>query len=202
MLPEPPGKRFAVPGEKVGDLIGEALMIGLAAGGWRKRPVSVGTRSTLEPGVVIGVEIPVPGLVGSVVAAFYYLRLIKALSRTEIEQPRVFLFFIARNVARSLGKRRRFEAKLFRSATEADLGDIADAQMRTEQQVIARQQLRLVAAAIDDLPPRCREVFLLSAFDGLANSQIADRLGISQRMVEKHIAKAVLDTYQRCRDFF
>ncbi|WP_279357673.1 RNA polymerase sigma factor [Methylobacterium indicum] len=131
-----------------------------------------------------------------------YLRLIKALSRTEIEQPRVFLFFIARNVARSLGKRRRFEAKLFRSATEADLGDIADAQMRTEQQVIARQQLRLVVAAIDDLPPRCREVFLLSAFDGLANSQIADRLGISQRMVEKHIAKAVLDTYQRCRDFF
>ncbi|MFC7662754.1 hypothetical protein ACFQWF_07975 [Methylorubrum suomiense] len=36
----------------------------------------------------------------------------------------------------------------------------------------------------------------------MPNSAIALRLGISQRMVEKHIAKAVLDTYQRCRDFF
>jgi len=131
-----------------------------------------------------------------------YLRLIKALGRAEIEQPRVFLFFVARNVAASLGKRRRFEANLFRSATDLDVADRADEQVRTEQQIIARQQLRLVAAAVDDLPPRCREVFLLSAFDGLANGEIATRLGISQRMVEKHVAKAVLETYQRCRDFF
>lgn len=131
-----------------------------------------------------------------------YLRLIKALGRAEIEHPRVFLFFVARNVANSLGKRRRFEANLFRSATDLDLADRADEQARTEQQIIARQQLRLVAAAIDELPPRCREAFLLSAFDGLANSAIANRLGISQRMVEKHVAKALLDTHRRCRDFF
>ncbi len=131
-----------------------------------------------------------------------YLRLVRALSRTEIEQPRVFLFFVARNVALSLGKRRRFEANLFRSASHFDLAGITDEQVRTEQQVIARQQLRLVAAAIDELPPRCREAFLLSAFDGFTNGEIAARLGISQRMVEKHVAKAVLETHRRCRDYF
>ncbi|GJE74971.1 RNA polymerase sigma factor [Methylorubrum suomiense] len=131
-----------------------------------------------------------------------YLRMVRALSQTEIEQPRVFLFFVARNVANTLGKRRRFEAQLFRSASEVSLDDITDERVRIQQQVIARQQLRLVAAAIDALPPRCREAFLLSAFDGLSNGEIAGRLGISKNMVEKHLMKALLHTRRTCRDFF
>ncbi|MBO1020472.1 sigma-70 family RNA polymerase sigma factor [Methylobacterium sp. SD274] len=131
-----------------------------------------------------------------------YLRLIKALNRTEIEHPPIFLFFVARNVANSLGKRRRFEADLFRQVTDVHLASGVDETIRTEEQVVARQQLRLVAAAIDELPPRCREVFLLSAFDGLANGEIAARLGISRNMVEKHLMKALLHTRRRCADFF
>lgn len=130
------------------------------------------------------------------------LRLLKALATTDIEHPRVFLFHIARNVAATLGQRRRFEAGLFRSLTDEDLAAIADPWARGEQGLIARQQLRLVAAAIDALPPRCREAFLLSAFDGLANGEIAARLGISRNMVEKHVAKALLHTRRPCRDFF
>lgn len=131
-----------------------------------------------------------------------YLRLLKALATTDIEHPRLFLFHLARNVAATLDQRRRFETSLFRSMTDVDLTDVADPHARTEQLVIARQQLRLVAAAVDDLPSRCREVFLLSAFDGLANGEIAARLGISRNMVEKHVAKALLHTRRRCRDFF
>lgn len=131
-----------------------------------------------------------------------YLRLVRALTRVEIEHPRIFLFHVARNVAANVGRRRRFEANLFRSLTDVDLSIVVDAQARTEQQVIARQQLRLVAAAIDELPPRCRETFLLSAFDGLANGEISARLGITRNMVEKHLMKALLHTRRRCCDFF
>lgn len=42
------------------------------------------------------------------------------------------------------------------------------------------------------LSPRQREVFLLNRMDGYSFTQIADRLGISLSMVEKHAAKAVL----------
>lgn len=131
-----------------------------------------------------------------------YLRLVKALTRTDIEHPSIFLFHIARNVALTLGRRRRFEASLFQSLTSLDLTEVVDPQARTEQQVIARQQLRLVAAAIDDLPPRCRQVFVLSAFDGLTNGEIAARLGITRNMVEKHLMKALLHTRRNCREFF
>ncbi|HEY0686151.1 MAG TPA: sigma-70 family RNA polymerase sigma factor [Steroidobacter sp.] len=42
------------------------------------------------------------------------------------------------------------------------------------------------------LSPRRREVFLLNRVEGYSFPQIADRLGITLSMVEKHAAKAVL----------
>ncbi|MDP4026643.1 sigma-70 family RNA polymerase sigma factor [Methylobacterium sp. NEAU 140] len=131
-----------------------------------------------------------------------YLRLIKALTTTDLEHPRLFLFHLAHNVATNIGKRRRFEAGLFRSMSELDLTEIEDGRVRTEVQVIARQQLRLVAAAIDALPPRCREAFLLSTFEGLTNGEVALSLGVSRNMVEKHLIKALLHIRRHCQDFF
>lgn len=45
--------------------------------------------------------------------------------------------------------------------------------------------------AIDKLPPKCKEVFLLSRNNDLTNKQVAERLGISINTVEKHIGKAL-----------
>lgn len=45
--------------------------------------------------------------------------------------------------------------------------------------------------AIDNLPPRCRETFLLGKRDGLSYIQIADRLGISVKTVENQMGKAL-----------
>ena len=44
--------------------------------------------------------------------------------------------------------------------------------------------------AIDKLPERCREVFLLSKRDGLSNEEIADELGISIKTVKNQMTKA------------
>lgn len=45
--------------------------------------------------------------------------------------------------------------------------------------------------AIDRLPARCREIFLLSKRDGLTYTEIADELGISVKTVENQISKAL-----------
>ena len=41
------------------------------------------------------------------------------------------------------------------------------------------------------LPPRCREVFYMSRFEGLNNREIAQRTRTSIQNVEKHISKAL-----------
>jgi len=44
--------------------------------------------------------------------------------------------------------------------------------------------------AIDKLPGRCREIFVLSKVEGLSNKQIAEQLGISVKTVEAQMTTA------------
>ena len=44
--------------------------------------------------------------------------------------------------------------------------------------------------AIDELPKKCREIFLMSKRDGLSNSEIAEELDLSVKTVKNQITKA------------
>ena len=49
----------------------------------------------------------------------------------------------------------------------------------------------VIARTLDSLPPRCREVFILSRFEGIPHRRIADILGISLSTVDNHIYNAL-----------
>lgn len=49
----------------------------------------------------------------------------------------------------------------------------------------------LFAKAMEQLPPKCREVFMLSRLSGHTYKQIADGLGISVKTVENQMGKAI-----------
>lgn len=51
-----------------------------------------------------------------------------------------------------------------------------------------QEQINLV---IDNLPDRCRKVFIMSRFGGMKNKEIASELQISLTAVEKHITRAL-----------
>jgi RNA polymerase sigma-70 factor (family 1) len=46
-------------------------------------------------------------------------------------------------------------------------------------------------AAINRLPDKCKEVFILSRFEELSNKEISEKLNISIKTVENHITKAL-----------
>jgi RNA polymerase sigma-70 factor (ECF subfamily) len=49
--------------------------------------------------------------------------------------------------------------------------------------------------AIDRLPPQCRAAFALRVFHECSYKEVADRLGISAKTVEKHIARGLRETH-------
>lgn len=48
-----------------------------------------------------------------------------------------------------------------------------------------------IMKSLRHLPPKCKEVFVLSRQNGLTYGEIADNLGISKKTVENHMVKAL-----------
>ena len=129
------------------------------------------------------------------VAQDAYLRLLRLAPRAPLDNPRAYLFQVAANAARDRLVRERRRNGLLGGGPVPEA--TACARPDAEAEAMARDRLRILSEAVDELPPRCREVFLMSRLDGLANPEIASRLGISRNMVEKHVIKAMLHCRRR-----
>lgn len=53
-----------------------------------------------------------------------------------------------------------------------------------------KHRIKTVESAIEKLPPRCKEIFLLSKFEQLKYQEIANQLNISVKTVEAQMGKA------------
>jgi RNA polymerase sigma-70 factor (ECF subfamily) len=60
-----------------------------------------------------------------------------------------------------------------------------------ERNIIARDELRRLQAALDRLPPRCREAVVLGRIEGLSGREIAARMGITEQAVSAHLINGV-----------
>ena len=102
------------------------------------------------------------------------------------------LFRIANNLVFEYHRtRKRHHAGDHVSLTEMD--ELQTPAPSVESIIDARRAIDiLLKRTIIELPPKCRLAFMLSRFDGMSYPQIAQRMGISVKMVEKHITKALL----------
>ena len=60
-----------------------------------------------------------------------------------------------------------------------------------EQEVNKTELEEALFNAINQLPPKCKSIFKLNRFEGMTNSEIAERLKLSKRTVETQISKAL-----------
>lgn len=63
--------------------------------------------------------------------------------------------------------------------------------VETDKGLVYQEFENKILNEIEKLPPKCRMVFKMSRFDAFSNSEIAEKLSISERTVEKHLSDAV-----------
>ena len=101
------------------------------------------------------------------------------------------LFAVTRNAALSVTRRRRLEARWHTAQDDESAGhDVADGAPGPDHVVEARERESAMRHAVETLPPRSREAFLLRWREQLTYSEIAAAMGISVKTVEKQLGAA------------
>jgi len=127
-----------------------------------------------------------------------YLRVMNRVSVSRLDaEVRSYLFQTATNLARDHHRRQAFRvhAALEDTPEERLLAD----EPTPEQRLAAGQTGRALRAAIEAMPEQTRAVFLLAKTQELPYEQIAQRLGVGQRTVERRMAEAMALLVERLR---
>jgi len=116
-----------------------------------------------------------------------YLRLVRYRTQHTVENVGAFLVRTAVNIGVDNYRHDRFIADI-----APENAGICENSPLQDEVLAARARLERVREGLSRLSPRTREVFLMHRLEDMKYREIAERLGISQSAVEKHIAKAAL----------
>ena len=83
--------------------------------------------------------------------------------------------------------------KYDRGLVDADLSQIEaiKSDISTVDPILHDEARLLLDMALEKMPPKRRQIFTLSRFDGLSHKEIAEKLGLSVRTIESHIYAAL-----------
>lgn len=118
-----------------------------------------------------------------------FVRLMRVEGDATIVNPRAWLFRVAQNL---VVDHHRADARApFDQIDDIRRDAVADPAPSPERHTLSREELAVVSKAIEDLPPRGKQVFMMHRFEGLEYSEIAAQLGISRNTVVVHMVRSL-----------
>ncbi|MGJ7552851.1 sigma-70 family RNA polymerase sigma factor [Variovorax sp. RB3P1] len=117
-----------------------------------------------------------------------FVRLMVSRDAQVLNEPRAFLRTLAHGVVVNHWRRQDIE----RAWLEAVAVLPEPLAPSPEERLLALETLCRIDAMLDMLNPKARTAFLLAQLDGLGYAEIAAQLKVSQRMVKKYMAQAML----------
>ncbi len=132
-----------------------------------------------------------------------YLKIAALPAGTPVHAPVALLYRMASNLlvdqVRSDQRAARRNAQ-WRLDTRATLGEIdVVSEPAADEALMEKDRARLLAQAVAELPPQMGRAFRLHKLEGRSQAQTAELMGVSQKMVEQHIALAMRRLAERLR---
>ncbi len=136
-----------------------------------------------------------------------FLRVLRGAPAAAVQAPQAFVFTVASNLLRDRARTRVARRTDRHVSLDIAPGGDAPAEpmhlaaetVSAERALIDRQRLRAVMQALDELPPRTRDIFVLSRLEKLRHSEIAARMGVSVSAVEKNVVRALAHLSHRSK---
>lgn len=116
-----------------------------------------------------------------------YARVYESSQKARPHAPKSFLFTTARHLMADRVRRSRVVS--MEAIGDLDALNVPVEEVTPEQRIQARQELMQLARAFSLLSPKIREVVWLRRVDELSQREVAQRLNITEKTVESHIAK-------------
>ncbi|WP_161554661.1 RNA polymerase sigma factor [Ereboglobus luteus] len=119
-----------------------------------------------------------------------YLRTWIASATKPVRSAKAFLFTVAKRLALN-SLRHRKKSPMVAVPDLAAL-DVVDESKDTVEAVAVSEEIALLAEALNSLPPRCREIIILRAYQGLSQREVATLLSISETTVGTQVYQGML----------
>ncbi len=108
-----------------------------------------------------------------------------------------YFFTSVKNRCFNYLKRRKIEMEVIEK-----LKSVSEQSLLFDQDVYVASELQeKIIQAVNALPERCREVFIMSRFKGMKNDEIAQELNLSKRTVETHISNAISSLRHHLKEY-
>lgn len=117
-----------------------------------------------------------------------FCRMLGSGSRGTLDADTKVLYASARNAAIDHGRTENSRRRILAGLRPEQL---ACEPAAPDAVASGRAAIAALEAALSELSPRCREIFILHRVENLPNAEIARRYAISVSAVEKHIARAL-----------
>jgi RNA polymerase sigma-70 factor (ECF subfamily) len=117
-----------------------------------------------------------------------YIRVYEAAQAARPQTPKAFLFATARHLMADRIRRERIVS--IRAGGDNEFLNVLIEELSPERRVGAHQELARLARAFDRLPVQCREVLWLRRVKELSQKEVAGRMGLSEKTIEKHLRTA------------
>ncbi|MBL8270214.1 MAG: sigma-70 family RNA polymerase sigma factor [Steroidobacter sp.] len=116
-----------------------------------------------------------------------YVRVFEAATKARPSSAKAFLFKTAHHLM--VDKLRRERVVSIEAVGDSEVLHASVDELSTERRVIARDEIKRLARGFDLLPPKCREVVWLRRVQELPQKEVAQRLGVDEKTVERHVSK-------------